>query len=196
MGVKIGIGAGAGAIALIIGVITFLLVRKHKAHKRDKATLDEMSGIGSTRQSVAASSAFGGVKSWQKGVSVDVSSGLEAVPEPTLPQVIAYQQTHYPSDWRPDYRTVSPPVPLPGHYMIASIPSPPIREHSEVGSDSGFGSENRSELYGGQHGIQRQEMQGGHREWRHEGVAQQVTYYEAPAGRMTPRPGQYGTGHD
>lgn len=202
-GAKIGIGIGAVTVALIFGVLVFLLARKHKAHKRDKAALEEMSGIGSTRQSIAASSAFGGVKNWQKNVSSDVSSGLEPIQEPTLPQVGLPPQAQYPSEWRPDQRTVSPPVPHPGYYSRSSLPSPPIPEgYSEVGSDNGFGkgsigggggygfSEgNPSELQSGHYAMQRQELQGELGEYPHEGVAQQIRYYEAPTGRMTPRIG-------
>ncbi|KAH7077795.1 hypothetical protein BKA63DRAFT_272211 [Paraphoma chrysanthemicola] len=158
---KIGIGAGAGVAALIFGLLTFLLLRKHRAHKKDKAALDQMSGIGSTRQSVASNS-YGGVKAWQKKVAVsEVSSGLEPVPEqePTLPNV-AVPQPQYPAEWRPGQRTVSPPVPVPhpGYYQRSSLPSPPIPEHgvygekvySEMGSDGGFtdGRAARSELSG------------------------------------------------
>ncbi|KAH7380753.1 hypothetical protein BKA66DRAFT_129997 [Pyrenochaeta sp. MPI-SDFR-AT-0127] len=204
-GAKIGIGVGAGVIAAIFGVLMFLLARKHKQHKKDKKALEEMSGIGSTRQSVAASSAFGGVKDWRKNVS-DESSGLQPVLEPTLPRVVPPPQP-YNADWRPSQqRTVSPPVPHPGYYSRSSLPSPPIQEaYSEVGSDSGFvsgpgggyASGNRSELHSGDYGMPRPELQGGqgqwqheqatHGQWAHEGVAQQVRYYEAPSGRMTPK---------
>jgi hypothetical protein len=160
-GAKIGIGAGAGVAALLFGLLTFLLWRKHRAHKKDKAALDQMSGIGSTRQSVA-SNGYGGVKAWQNRVAVsEVSSGLERVPEqePTLPKV-AIPQPQYPAEWRPGQRTVSPPVPVPhpGYYQRSSLPNPPIPEngvyaekvYSEMGSDSGFaaGKETRSELSG------------------------------------------------
>jgi hypothetical protein len=181
-GAKIGIGAGAGVAALVFGVLIFLLLRKHRAHKKDKAALDEMSGVGSTRQSVARSSTFGGVKGWQTKVAMsEVSSGLEPIQEPTLPQVAIPQ---YPADWHPGQRTVSPPV--PGYYTRDSVPSPPI---TEVGSENGRVA--RSELHS-EYGVQRQELQGGYHhgydEWQHQGVAQQVRYYEAPAGRATPRP--------
>lgn len=186
-GAKIGIGVGAGVIALIVAILSFLLVRKHKAHKRDKAALEEMSGVGSTRQSVAASSAYGGVKDWQRKVPLVINSGLEPVQEPSLPQVAVAPQPQHPSEWRPGHRTVSPPLPHQGYSSRLSMPSPPLPEgYSEVGSDIGYDSGYRSELHSGPiaHG---QELQGGYGEWRHEGVAQQVHYHEAPAGRMTPR---------
>ncbi|KAH8732367.1 hypothetical protein GQ44DRAFT_179935 [Phaeosphaeriaceae sp. PMI808] len=194
-GAKIGIGAGAGVVALIFGLLAFLLLKKHKAHKRDKAALEEMSGIGSTRQSVATGSAFGGVKAWQtKVASSEVSSGLEPVLEPTLPQVVMPQQTQYPAEWRPGQRSISAPVqvPHPGYHARNSAPSPPIPEgYSEVGSDGG----RRSELYSGEFGMQRHELQngyqayGGHEDWQQQGAAQPTRYYEVPDGRATPRVG-------
>ena len=225
---KIGIGAGAGGAALVFGVLIWLLIWKHRAHKRDKAALESLSGIGSTRQSVAASSAVGGVKEWRKtvpaspaGIQSRFQDGLE--PMPTLPNVGI---TQYEADWRPGQRTVSPPIPAP--YVHQSIPSPPVPEgYSEVdsqhaitdrrylnnntpgvASDGGYSSGNRSEL-SGEYPFPRQELQGVPEEqhsWTHRhdqgayqetmqsqpwsaqpGIGDRTRYYEAPAGRMTPR---------
>lgn len=202
-GAKIGIGAGAGVAALVFGLLLFLLLRKHRAHKRDKTALEEMSGPASTRQSIAASSAFGGVKAWQtKVASSEVSSGLEPVQEPKLPQISVPQ---YPAEWRPGQRAVSPPVPIPhpGYYERSGMHSPTIPEgFSEVGSENGRVP--RSEMSSGEYGLTRQELQGGYQEggyqqnrqgyggqeaWAQHGVAQEVRYYEVSSGRATPRVG-------
>jgi hypothetical protein len=196
-GTKIGIGVGAGAVALLFGILALFIIRQHRAHKRVKTALEEMSGIGSTRQSVVGSSAFGGVKDWQKNVSPEVSSGLEPVQEPSLPQVVS-PPLPYVSDaqHRPGHRrTMSPPISYSGYYSRSSIPSPPIPEgYSEGGSETGYSNNrvsggymagNRSELHSGEYEIQRQELQGGYGAWQHQGEPQ-VTYYEVPTGRMTP----------
>ena len=186
-GAKIGIGAGAGVTALVFGILLFLLLWKHKQHKKDRKALEEISGMGSTRQSVAASSAFGGVKDWRKNVPADVSNGLEPVQQPTLPQVGPPPPLQAGNWWQGQQRTVSPPVPYPGYYSRSSIPSPSMPgPYSEVGSENGYANGNRSELNSGDYGMQRPELHGGYEEWRHEGVTQPVVYYEAPAGRMTP----------
>lgn len=244
---KIGIGAGAGGAALVFGILLFLLLWKHKAHKRDKAALESLSGFGpglsSTRQSVAASSAVGGVKEWRQNVptSPAAQSRFHEGLEPTLPNVAAAQ---YPADWRPGQHqrqrqsSMSPPIPAP--YARNSIPSPPIPEgYSEadsqhgilnnrysnnntpgVASDGGYSS--RSELQSGEYPFPRQELQGvpeeGGQQWpvyQNAPVGQQMyqapqmsqmqpmqpmqpwsgvqgeqqRYYEAPAGRMTPKVG-------
>lgn len=230
---KIGVGAGAGGAALVFGILIWLLIWKHRAHKRDKDALKSLSGMGSTRQSVAASSAVGGVQEWRKNVPASPNGsrfyeGLETIPEPqpTLPNVGMAQ---YPADWRPGQRTISPP--LPGTFVHNGIPSPPIPEgYSEadsqqtmvdrrysnnntpgVGSDGGYSTANRSELQSGEYPFPRQELQGVPEEqhgwaqgsgqsgyqngvgepWRPQQAVpgQQTRYYEAPAGRMTPRVG-------
>lgn len=213
---KGGIGAGAGIAVLILGFLVFLLFKKHKAHKRDKAALEEMSGVGSTRQSMATGSVAGGVKAWQSKVAAsEVSSGLEPVQEPTFMQNTVPHQAQYPADWRPAQRTASPPVPAPSpaYFQRASIPSPTILEgYSEAGSSSGYrnGQASRSELHGDEYGVQRQELGGGssrqpiyqnayhggqggyipaNEGWQHQGVAQEVRYYEVPARGTTPRIG-------
>jgi hypothetical protein len=180
---KIGIGAGAGGAALVLGALIGLLIWKHKAHKRDKDTLKSLSGMGSTRQSVAASSAVGGVSEWRKNIPGSPTGGrfyegLETIPEPqpTLPN-IGMNRNSYPADWRPGQRTISPP--LPGSFTHNSMPSPSIPEvYSEadshnmlisqrysnntsptVRSEGGFSSGNRSELQSGEY-FPRQELQG------------------------------------
>ncbi|CAO2647825.1 Nn.00g087470.m01.CDS01 [Neocucurbitaria sp. VM-36] len=158
-GAKIGIGAGAAIITIVFGVLIPGGDERYRQHAPKR---------------VAASSAFGGVKDWRKNISSDVVSGLEPIQEPTLPQVNLPAQAQYPSDWRPDQRTVSPPVPNPGYYSRSSLPSPPIPGgYSEVGSENGYsgayskgsgttvyGGGNPSELQSGNYGMQRQELQG------------------------------------
>ena len=58
---KIGIGAGAGGAALLFSLLIFLLIRKHRAHKRDRAALESLSrfgpGLSSACQSTATAAA-------------------------------------------------------------------------------------------------------------------------------------------
>ncbi|ORY02729.1 hypothetical protein BCR34DRAFT_605462 [Clohesyomyces aquaticus] len=142
---KIGIGAGAGGAAIIFGALLWLLIWKHKAHKKDKALLESQNT--STRQSVA----LGNVRTpstvsepWKTnrnagagppGGQSRFTEGLE----PTLPNV--GPPTAHTADWRPTgpQRTVSPP--LPGTYTRNPIsyaqqqryPSPPLPEgYAEV----------------------------------------------------------------
>lgn len=178
---KIGIGAGAGGAALVFGILIWLLLWKHRAHKRDKSALESL-GVTewstSGRQSIAASSAVGGgVKKWRQSIPVSpTSSRFHEGLEPTLPNV-SMSQNQYPGDWRPAQRAMSPPISAP--YARSSIPSPPIPEgYSEadsqqgmlssrssynntpgVASDGGYSS-NRSELYSGEYPFPRNELQG------------------------------------
>jgi len=203
---KIGIGVGAGGAALVFVALLWLLLRKHLAHKRDRNTLKSISGMGSTRQSVAASSAVGGVSEWRKGIPGSPTGGrfyegLEPLPErPTLPEVENSQR--YPADWRPGQRTVSPiSAPLPGSFVHRSMPSPPIppipegfleadgqhatytyrySNSASPGVMSEMESNGRSELQSSDDLFLRQELQG-----VPEGQGWQ--YHEAPPGRMTPQ---------
>ncbi|KAF2191438.1 hypothetical protein K469DRAFT_746771 [Zopfia rhizophila CBS 207.26] len=186
---KIGIGAGAGGAALIFGVLIWLLVWKHRVHKRDKAALESGSGFGpglsSTRRSVnqmsrySASNDGTGVEDWRRSVVNHPPPGAKTRftegSGPTLPNV--GEPRNYPADWRPGQPTVSPPPAIYGRNPVGHgnrYPSPPIpEEYQELQAQqqgftrySGGSPVDRSELQSGEY-FPPQELQGvpeGH-EW-------------------------------
>ncbi|KAF2263703.1 hypothetical protein CC78DRAFT_568770 [Lojkania enalia] len=208
---KIGIGAGAGGAALIFGVLTALLIWKHRAHKRDKAALESLSGFGpgmsSTRASHVGGSQVGtGVREWRSNVPPPPVSGPfhEGGLEPTLPNVPV--PATYAADWRPGQRTMSPPYAprspsIPEGYSEVDSQQGMLaveRRYSNnntpgLGSDGGYSTGNRSELQSGEYPFPRQELQGvpEGQAWEYRGQSPQQGgphhlpqgYYEAP-GRM------------
>ena len=148
-----------------------------------------MSGIGSTRQSVATSSFVGGVKDWQNKFPSDISSGLGSVTEY---RASVAPQPQYPAEWRPEQRTVLPTPSHPGHYYRASLLSPRLPEgYSDVGVvlammvDIGVSCRVGRTSYV----AHIQELHDRLGEWLHEGVARQVRHVETPVGRMIPKLG-------
>lgn len=208
---KIGIGAGAGSAVLIIGVLLWLFMRKHRAHKRDKAALE----------SVTASSTVGDVKEWRKsvpgsppGTQSRFYEGLEIAPK--MPNVSVVPAPAYAGDWRPGQQVVSTAMPHPyaRHSVPNSISSGGLSDadsqtamldnryssvhspHSPgVGSDGGYSNGNRSELQSGEYGFQyRQELPGvpeeQHAAWANAHAHDQGQYQEpTQVQSYNPQPG-------
>ena len=181
---KIGIGAGAGGAALLFGLLISLLIWKHRAHKRDRAALESLSGSGpglsSARQSTVTAAAT--TRSRYSAPSQDVTQWRQDV----LPEVAPQPVRQYPADWTPSSASGSPPL-LGGRNgfvqqqqqqqqagLETRFPSPPVPGPypSQVELQGRpFPMVSPTELQAGQ-GFQRQELQG--RQWapRHEAPSQ------------------------
>jgi len=154
---KIGIGAGAGGAALIFGLLLFLLVRKHRAHKRDRDALESLNNFGpaSIRQSVnqrssrysASNTGASMVDGWMKNAPPSITNSTSRFHESGLE--VSTGGPRHTADWTPGQQptlpNVSPPpmatmmnAPVVGHMRSASdmrYPSPPVdSNYAELGA--------------------------------------------------------------
>ena len=186
---KIGIGAGAGGAALLFGLLVFLLFWKHRAHKRDRAALESLSGFGpglsSARQSTATAAMT--ARSRYSAPPQDVTEWQQGVPPEVVPQPVR----QYPADWTPSSAPGSPPLGGRNGFVQQQqhqqqqqqwqqagleprFPSPPVPgpypSQAEL-QGRPFSTVSPTELQAGQE-FQRQELQG--QQWapRHEAPSQ------------------------
>ena len=185
-GAKIGIGVGAGIITIVFGIMMFLLLWKHKQHKKDRKALEEMSGLAArdkvSRRAVhLAVSRIGGRMFHQRLAAA--SNLCKNPPYPKLGLLRRYMLRIGDQVNSALFLHYNTQTTTQDHLYLARIYRRLIRKW---GGDNGYANRNRSELNSGDYGVQRQELQCGYQEWRHESIAQPVVYHEAPAGRMTP----------